>query len=398
MDERGDLGAAQRRMSSHRSPHRPIEEDAASAHAGGIRPTPPTPARSAGAEARDRRRFKLLRAPLLLLNLGPALAVLALAVLFSLISPIFRSTANLSDIGIEAAPIAVLAMGQLFVIMTRGIDVSVGSVVSLAAVVGVIVYQQVAHSALLAIAVMIGTGLAVGLSNGLIVTRLRTTHPVIITLGSLYVVGGLALVVSKGNSYVGLPSLVTDAGTGYVGGGQLPWAVVITVVLLGIAAVFLHRTRWGRWIAALGGNPEAAERVGLPTAKILTSVYVLSGVGAGIAAILVTGRADAGYPTAGVLRELDAIAAVVIGGASPLGGRGNVGNVVVGAILIAVIHNGLAIVGVSPNWQQVAIGAALIAAVCLDAIRLKFEARVRLMRAQRVEAAPADAAVSGGAA
>jgi ribose transport system permease protein len=397
MDEHGDLGTEQRRMGSNPSPHRSIEEDAASMHAGGVGPTPPARAASAPEEAREGRRGKLLRAPLLLLNLGPALAVVALALVFSFVSPIFRSTANLSDIGIEAAPIAVLAMGQLFVVMTRGIDVSVGSVVSLASVVGVIVFQQVAHNALLTIAAMLGVGLVVGLSNGVIVTRLKTTHPVIITLGSLYVVGGLALVVSKGNSYVGLPSLVTDAGTGYVGGGQLPWAVVICVVLLGIAAVFLHRTRWGRWIAALGGNPEAAERVGLPTGKILTSVYVLSGVSAGIAAIFVTGRADAGYPTAGVLRELDAIAAVVIGGASPLGGRGNVGNVVVGAILIAVIHNGLAIVGVSPNWQQVAVGAALIAAVCLDAIRLKVESRVRLMRSQRIEA-PGAAAVSGGAA
>ena len=138
---------------------------------------------------------------------------------------------------------------------------------------------------------------------------------------------------------------------------------------------------WGRWIYAVGGSPEAAVRTGIPVQTVLISVYVLSGLAAGVAALLMVGKGNAGSPTSGALAELDAIAAVIIGGASFLGGRGGVGNAITGALIIAVMRNGLNLLGIDPNWQYIATGAILVAAVELDVVRGHLESRFRSLQA-----------------
>ena len=158
----------------------------------------------------------------------------------------------------------------------------------------------------------------------------------------------------------------------------MPLPALLVAVLAGAAWVLLNRTQWGRWIYAVGGDPEAARRVGIPVDRVLISVYVLCGAAAGIAGLLVAGRTDAGSPNAGQLLELDSITAVIIGGASFFGGRGNVGNVVAGALIIGVIRNGLNLLDVTPFWQSIAIGTLVIVSLELDVLRGQLERRMRV--------------------
>ena len=161
----------------------------------------------------------------------------------------------------------------------------------------------------------------------------------------------------------------------------VPLPAVLAAALALAAWLLLSRTRWGRWIYAVGGNPEGARKMGIPVDRVLLSAYVICGVAAGIAGILVAGRTDAGSPTAGQLLELDAITAVIIGGASFFGGRGAVAGVVAGALIIGVIRNGLNLLDVTPFWQQIAIGVLVIASLELDVLRGSLERRLRVRQA-----------------
>jgi ribose transport system permease protein len=168
------------------------------------------------------------------------------------------------------------------------------------------------------------------------------------------------------------------------GGGSVGWFPTAALVVVVVALLLTLVTRglvWGRWIYAVGGNPEAAVRNGIPVGSVLISVYVLCGFLAGVAALLTMGKGDAGSPTAGALAELDAIAAVIIGGASFLGGRGSVLNALTGALVIAVMRNGLNLLGIDPNWQYMATGAVIVIAVELDVVRGHLESRFRSLQA-----------------
>jgi len=315
---------------------------------------------------------------------GPVLLLGLVVVVMTALSPYFLTERNITNLGFQTSIVAVLALGQLLVILTRGIDLSVGAVVALGGVLGGIVAGGAAggsassHGALVLVT-MIACGAGVGLLNGSILIVGRVMNPFIVTLGMLSIVRGAALVISDAQTTTGMPQAVQTMGTGLI--GPLPVPAVLVAALALVAWVMLTRTQWGRWIYAVGGDPDAARRVGIPVDRVLLSVYVLCGAAAGVAAILVAGRTNAGSPTAGQLLELDAITAVVIGGASFFGGRGSVFNVIAGALIIGVLRNGLNLLDVTPFWQSIAIGVLVIASLELDVLRGRLEERLRVAQA-----------------
>ncbi len=320
----------------------------------------------------------MARAVLRGLQAGPLLILALLVLVMTLSSPYFLTRGNLTNLGFQTSIVAVLALGQLVVILTRGVDLSVGAVVALSGVLAALAAGAGAGGAL-TLLVMLATGAAVGLLNGGVLVGGRVMNPFIVTLGTLSIVRGLALVISDAETKTGLPSAVSATGTSLVGPVPLP---ALRVGGLAVAAwVLLARTQWGRWIYAVGGNPEGARKMGIPVNRVLLSAYVVCGTAAGIAGLLVAGRTDAGSPTAGQLLELDAITAVIIGGASFFGGRGGVAGVIAGALIIGVIRNGLNLLDVTPFYQQVAIGALVIASLELDVLRGHLERRLRVRHA-----------------
>jgi ribose transport system permease protein len=325
-----------------------------------------------------------MSAALRLVQTGPVLILAVVVAVMTGLSPFFLTERNITNLGFQTSIVAVLALGQLLVILTRGIDLSVGSVVALAGVVGGIVAGAEAggsassHGALVVLT-MLACGAGVGLLNATVLIGGRVMNPFIVTLGMLSIVRGAALVISDAQTATGMPAAVQSTGTGLI--GPLPAPAVLVGAIAVVAWVMLTRTQWGRWIYAVGGDPDAARRVGIPVDRVLLSVYVLCGACAGVAAILVAGRTNAGSPTAGQLLELDSITAVVIGGASFFGGRGSVFNVIAGALIIGVLRNGLNLLDVTPFWQSIAIGVLVIASLELDVLRGRLEERLRVAQA-----------------
>jgi ribose transport system permease protein len=342
--------------------------------------TPPVAMKSSAAH-------RGLTVALATLRLGPLMILLLLVAVLSVASDVFLSFENVGNVLKQSAVVCVLALGQLLVILTRGIDLSVGANLSLSAVVGAIVWRD--HgSATLAILAALATGTVVGAINGVIYVKGRLPHPFIPTLAMLSAASGLALLLAHNETIQGAPPIVNTMGTGRIswipGGGDIGWFPVATLVVIGIALLVTLVTRglvWGRWVYAVGGNPGAAVRAGIPVGSVLISVYVVCGLLAGAAALLTMGKGNAGSPTSGALAELDAIAAVIIGGASFLGGRGTVLNAITGALVIAVMRNGLNLLGIEPSWQYIATGAVIVIAVELDVIRGRLESRFRSLQA-----------------
>jgi ribose transport system permease protein len=322
-----------------------------------------------------------LKVALLMLRAGPLLILIALIVVISLLVPVFLTTRNIGNVLAQTAVISVLSLGQLLVIITRGIDLSVGSVLALATVVGAVVFQA-GGSSILVIALMLGTGLVVGLFNGVLFVKGQIPHPFIVTLATLTLARGLALWLSDGRPIQGMPPIIRTVGGDSIL-GWLPISTFVVGTVVFAVWMLLHRVVWGRWIYAVGGNPEAARRTAIPTSAILISVYAFSGLAAGIAGILTAGRTNAGAPTFGNLAELDAIAAVIIGGASFLGGRGKVGHAIVGAIMIGVIRNAMNLANLDAFFQLIVLGVVILVAVESDVLRGRLEDRLRLMQAAR---------------
>jgi ribose transport system permease protein len=327
-----------------------------------------------------RRSYSPIRLALMLMRIGPALMLLVLVVVLKFLSVKFLTTQNIGNILDQTATIALLAIGMLLVILTRGIDLSVGSTIALAAVVGAMAFHHI-HSGVAIIVVMLAVGLAAGAVNGLVYVYGNIPHPFIVTLATMGVIRGLALWLTQGVPKQGMPSIV-----GAIGGGRIGWLPKSTFLVAGVAllaTLVCTRVVWGRWIYAVGGNPEAARRTGIPVRPVLVSVYAISGLCAGIAGVVLAGRLNAGTPTSGDGAELDAIAAVVIGGASFLGGRGNVGNALIGALMIGVIRNGMNLLDVNAYLQPIVIGVVIVLAVELDVIRRWLEGRFRTLYAAR---------------
>jgi ribose transport system permease protein len=347
-------------------------------------PTLPAPvAQEPPPELRDEvekigRTARIVGVGLRALRAGPVLILAILVLAFALQTDIFFTTENFGNILAQTAVIATLALGQLLVILTRGIDLSVGSVLALSTVVGVLVFERI-ESGPLVILVMVATGAFVGLVNGLVFVKLKIPHPFITTLAMMSVARGVALVISDGQPKTGMPDSVRTIGGDSIGWFPLSALVVAAAVL--VIAVALYRLTWGRWVYAVGGNPEAARRTGIPVDRVLITVFVISGLAAGVAGVLTAGRTNAGSPTFGNLAELDAISAVIIGGVSFLGGRGKVSNALVGALMVGVLRNGLNLLNVDAFYQMIAIGLILVLAVWLDTVRQRLEGKFRTLQA-----------------
>lgn len=340
---------------------------------------PPLPLRAGGGHSAARTsRFRLLNISLRIIRVGPLLILVGLIITMRQLSPVFFTTENAGHVLGQSAAIAILSIGQLMVILTRGIDLSVGSTIALASVVGAIVFQHGA-SGVVVVLVMLAVGATVGLVNGGVYVWGRLPHPFIITLATLSIARGMALQFSGGQPKRGVTSAVETIGSGSI--RWLPYSAFLVAGVGILAALALTRMVWGRWVYATGGNPEAARRTGVPVKSVLISVYVLCGLLAGVAAIITSGRLNAGSPTSGNLAELDSIAAVIIGGASFLGGRGTVGNALVGALMIGVIRNGMNLMNVNAFLQPIVIGSVIVVAVESDVLRSKLEERFRVLQA-----------------
>jgi ribose transport system permease protein len=276
-----------------------------------------------------------------------------------------------------------VAVGQHLVILTRGIDLSVGANLALATVMGGLMYR-VTDSPTLVILAMLAAGTAVGAVNGLFYVFGRLPHPFIITLATLSICKGLALELSIGHTTMrGMPDAIT-----FIGGASSFGIPNSFFVVFGVAAIVLVLTKtmvWGRWIYAVGGNPESARELGIPVKGVLLSTYMISGLCAGIGAVVLSGRTGASSPLYGNLLELDTIAAVIIGGASFLGGRGNLGHALIGALMIGVIRNALNLMNVNVFFQMIAIGVIIVAAVEADVLRNYLEKRARTIQAAKTQ-------------
>jgi ribose transport system permease protein len=336
------------------------------------------------APALDRRlggsSEKGLNLALRVIRVGPALILVVLIVLMALASPFFLTGDNISNVAVQVAPLACLAIGQLFVILVGGIDLSVGSLLALCTVTGALAYGWGSIGGVLVIPVMLLTGMAVGLLNGVMLVKGRMPHAFIPTLATMNVARGLALKLADGAPMPGMPKVVQDAGSADV--GPIPVPVLIVAVFGLLAWLLAAKLQWGRWIYLVGGDKEAARRLGIPVDRVIISVFVISGLAAGLAGLITAGRTNAGYPSAGELDELAAISAVIIGGASFWGGRGSVGGAIVGVLIFGVINNGLNLLNVSTYLQLVAIGVIVVIAVELDVLRRRLEERFRTIRGE----------------
>ncbi|MDO0927621.1 substrate-binding domain-containing protein [Streptomyces sp. TG1A-8] len=301
----------------------------------------------------------------LLLDNGALTALIVLVVALSALSGDFLNTDNLLNIGVQAAVTAILAFGVTFVIVSAGIDLSVGSVAALSATV--LAWSATSHGVPVALAVVlaVATGIVAGLVNGFLIAYGKLP-PFIATLAMLSVARGLSLVISQG-SPIPFPGSVSHLGDTL--GGWLPVPVLIMVVMGLIAALVLGRTYIGRSMYAIGGNEEAARLSGLRVKKQKLAIYALSGVFAAAAGVVLAARLSSAQPQAADGYELDAIAAVVIGGASLAGGTGKASGTLIGALILAVLRNGLNLLSVSAFWQQVVIGVVIALAVLLDTVR-----------------------------
>ena len=291
--------------------------------------------------------------------------VVLMALVISTMSPYFLTVGNLSNLLKQVAIIAVLAGGQTLVILSGGIDLSVGSILALSAVtVGFLIEHG--HSPIVATFAGVAVGTLCGFVNGVVITKGRIA-PFIATLGMMGVARGLSLVITKGVSYMVLVPFFDFIGNGTVLG--LPVPIVFVLVVFALLHVLLRRTVFGRHTYAIGGNEHVSRLEGIRVDRHKVMIYTISGFLAAIAALIMIGRLASTPPHVAKGAELEAIAAVIIGGTSFTGGVGRVETTLIGALIMAMITNALNLLGISSFWQQVFIGIVIIAAVWLDNLK-----------------------------
>lgn len=294
-----------------------------------------------------------------------ALGLLVLCVVLSFVSDRFLDWENFRNVGRQISINAIIATGMTFVIIIGGIDLSVGAVMALAMTVSASIVLA-GGSLLLAMAAALGTGAAFGLFNGLLIARMRLPA-IIVTLATMEIPRGLALLATGGYPQTGLPESYGALGRGSIAGMQAPTLVMIVVVIAGTLLLRYHVV--GRYFYAIGGNPTAARFSGIPVARCQILAYTLSGLTAALAGLVLSSRLMSGQPNAGIGYELDAIAAVVLGGAAITGGRGSILGTLIGALTLGVINNGLNLLNVSPYLQMVMKGVVLLTAISLGLSR-----------------------------
>jgi len=305
--------------------------------------------------------------------LKPLIALLLMVFAMTFLSGNFATSDNFFNVMRQVSVNLCISVGMTLVILTGGIDLSVGSVLALSGAVaaglmknglaleGPDLFVGFTFWGCVLAALLIGALL--GAFNGLMITRFKLP-PFVATLGMLTIARGLTMLYTNGFPITGLGKSVSFLGTGWFAGVPMPvWIAVLVVVFF---AFYMKKTRTGRYIYAIGGNEKASLLSGINVSKVLLLVYTLSGVLSAVAGLLVTARLDSAQPNAGSGYELDAIAAVVIGGTSMSGGKGSIAGTVVGALIIGVLNNGLVLLDVSPFWQQVIKGFVIIGAVVLD--------------------------------
>jgi ribose transport system permease protein len=300
------------------------------------------------------------------LRLGLAMVTIAMFAYFAITNADFRSVQNLQNVARQSAALLIVSVGQGFVILGGGLDLSVGSTISLTSVIAALAILQYGMVPGIILGVLAGT--SIGAANGLIVTRTRVS-PFIVTLGSLSVVRGLALTLAGGTPVYNLPSSISNIGFNSL--GPFPYPMIIALVALVLGYAVLKLTRFGRHVYAMGGNAEAARLSGVPVALDTFLVFVISAFLAAIAGIVLTARVSSGQPDLGSGMELNSVAAVILGGVSLFGGQGSMIGVLFGVLFVSFLSNALIIIGVSSYTQLMVIGGALIAAVAIDRLLIE---------------------------
>jgi fructose transport system permease protein len=300
-------------------------------------------------------------------TVGPLIALVLTMIFFSLKSDRFLQTENLSLVLQQTMVVGVLAIGQTLVILTAGIDLSVGTVMALGQIVMTKLAVVNGVPPLLALLLGILTCVGFGVLNGGLVTLVRLPA-FIVTLGTFNIAFALTHVVSNDVTFTGLPEELLFFGrTFHFAGADFTYGVVFMLVLYAIAWFALTQTPWGRHVYAVGDNRESARLTGIHTDRILMSVYTIAGLTSGLAAMLLVGRTEVGDPNAGQTTEnLDSITAVVLGGTSLFGGRGTIIGTLIGALIVGIFRNGLTLIGVSVIYQYLVTGILVILAVSVD--------------------------------
>lgn len=290
------------------------------------------------------------------------IGLVLLCAIITFVTPSFLSLSNITNVFTQVSVNAIIAVGMTFVILTGGIDLSVGSTLAISGALSASIIKSTG-SVTLAIIVAALVGIAIGLVNGLLISKGKL-QAFIATLATMTIFRGATLVFTNGTPISKLPEKFVNIGNGKI--GFMPIPVIITVIVSIIAIYVLSQTRFGRYLYALGGNEDSARLSGINTDKIKTLVYVVSGFASSIAGVIITSRIASASPNAGTSFELDAIAAVVIGGTSLAGGEGKITGTLIGALIIGVLNNGLNLMNVSPFYQSIVKGLVILIAVLLD--------------------------------
>ncbi len=298
---------------------------------------------------------------------GAPLSLVGLSVILTLLSDQFLTLGNIMNIASQSSVNALLAFGMLLPILTAGIDLSVGSIMAVSMMTMGFFVVNGGVNPVMGILICLGVGTLAGWVNGILLTKLRLPHPFISTLGTMNILRGVALIITAAAPIAGFPYIIQYLGYNSIGPMPVSFILVLLVALL--FHLFLTRTATGRYIYAVGGNKQAAHLSGVNVNKVLILVYTISGLMAGLAGLVLVGRVNSAFPLAGLSYELDAIAAVIIGGASFMGGVGTIGGTLIGALIIAVLRNGLNLLNVSSDLQMAIIGFVIIAAVYVDVLR-----------------------------
>ncbi|WBU39251.1 ABC transporter permease subunit [Homoserinibacter sp. YIM 151385] len=298
-------------------------------------------------------------------QLGVGVALIALIALMAIIAPYFWTVQNLVEVARQVSAIAILAAGGTFVILTAGIDLSVGSALGVAAMVAIVASDQ-SLPAVASILLALAAGALIGAINGVFVARFALPA-FIVTLAALTYLRGVVYVGTGGTTLI--PAQVEYSWIGQAGVLGIPYAVIIMAIVYLAGWFLLNRTVFGRQLYAIGGNAEAARLSGIPVRRVIMATYVISGLCAGIAGLIVASRLESAVPDLGSGYELNAIAAIVLGGTSLMGGRGSLIGTLIGALFIAVLSNGMTLMNVQSFYQQIIMGVVILAAVLIDRLR-----------------------------
>ncbi|HCR84607.1 MAG TPA: sugar ABC transporter permease [Lachnospiraceae bacterium] len=317
---------------------------------------------------------------------GPVIAVIILCIFLTIRTDRFLTINNIMNIARQTSMSGFLALGMMVCILTAGIDLSVGFTMTLSTIVMAKCAVEIGLTPLLCLVICVVTGALLGLINGLLLTKCKLPHPFISTMGTQNIYKGIGLVLTGATPIAGMPMIISWAGSAAVGKStgtildKIPVSFILMLIMYFIFSIFLNYTRLGRHIYAVGGSITTAELSGINVDFVRTSVYVISGIMAALGGIIAVGRSDSAYPLSGLLLENDAIAAVIIGGTSFFGGKGNVLGTFFGVLLISVLRNGLNLLKVSSDMQTIFLGVIIIIAVFIDVVRNGGFKRVKRMK------------------